>query len=230
MNSDEEAVLNEVQQVVDNAARKARKAQSVEQVAAMPHLYRMAQDLIRKEGSYEPLGVHLLAIREAEGDNDLSKIENPLGVSPDSAMAAEFVLTHTFANVSDALDGLRSVVASILFWEASKKRPTSLLLVTHDNLLVNYFGRKLTVSRATIGDDMVTNHVDITDDDTEPNEFFDRCSLNDSERMLVTSLMGLVETARLIERESPASYKLQCKRVEDAMRAKRLSDEEEQGD
>jgi len=91
------------------------------------------------------------------------------------------------------------------------------VLVTRDNLCVNYYGHKLTVGRATIGDDMVINHVDIGKSEADPKDFFGLCGLNEAESELVVSLMALAEGAKLLEQDHPAVYALQRDRILSAM-------------
>ena len=218
MTSDEEAVLKEADDIIKSALEARSEAQSQEHIRAMPHLYKMAQQLILQSPNPDS-PVHLLIIKEAGEDADLSELQNPLGIdqSDGGARAAEFSLVHSWESYEDACDHLRNPIASLLYNEARKKSGgQALFLVTKEKLCANYVGHKLTVSRHTIGDDLMTWHTSVARDN-DPDGFFDKCQATQDEKVLVTSLIAMGESAALMEQDNPKVYGVMLKRVKETL-------------
>lgn len=209
--TNEEQVIKEAEDILQSLRDKIDQEQSAEHMRAMPHFRKMAQQLIAQAGKAH-CSTHLFFIK---GDDaiDPDTLPNPLEVEGDDRMGAEFTLTHSFPSYETATHLMTRPEASVSINEARKKNAFALFVMTRDNLLVCYAGRKLTVSRAGIGDDLTTHHVDIASGDIEPDEFMAQCQLTDTEGRLVKSLLMLAEAGRLMEKETPAIYEVMAKRI-----------------
>jgi hypothetical protein len=218
MTEEEKAVLAEAEQVIKDALEQRSKAQSDEHVRAMPHLYKMAQQLIAQCPKPDS-PIHLFILRESENEVDPDSLINPLGIDRQDggAITAEFSHAYSWDNFQEAADHLRNPIASILFNEARKALGgQALFLVTKDKLCANYTAHKLTLSRAVMGDEMMTWHTS-TVRDSDPKAFFEKCQATSDEALLVTSLIAMGEQARLMEQDNPTVYQVMLKRIKQQM-------------
>lgn len=222
--TNEEHIINEAEAILGEAKEAMSKAQSAEHIAFMPHLTRMARELVAQSGKAHR-AVHMLMILDDE-EADASMAANPLNIqgNPDDRMVAQLRLFHSWNTEADAIKTIQSPESLVLSYEAAKVRKFAIFLTSRSGMSAYFINGKLTVGRLVLGDEVTVHHVDITRDDTTPERFFEQCALAPIECELVTALMAFMEGGRLMERETPALYRVLAKRVHE--RRERLGEDD----
>lgn len=216
--TDEEAVINEAEEVLKEAVEQKHMAQIKEHQAMMPHLVTYARDVIAQTGK-DPNGVHLFVIQQAS-ERDSDRCHNPLNMSLDDSTTGEFVPWFTFPDIEIATHNMASPTSAILWNEVRKQRSSSgngiaVYVRVSDKVQVLYCAGKLTVTKVVANGDPMTKTARISNSD--PHEFYDSLGLSLNEKALCASLLSMAEMGRFMESDMPDTYRLILKRTTDEL-------------
>lgn len=216
--TDEEAVINEAEEVLKESMEKRHLEQIKEHQAMMPHLSVYARDVIAQRGD-DPNGVHLFVIQQGN-ESDKANAHNPLNMASDESTVGELHPWFTFPDILTATDNMASPTSAILWNEVRKQRSSSgngiaMYVKVSDKVQVLYCAGKLTVTQVLANGDPMTKTARLVG--TDPHEFFETLSLSKAEKALCGSLISMAEMGRFIENEHPETYKLMLKRTTDEL-------------
>jgi hypothetical protein len=216
--TDEEAVISEAEAAVREAVQRMSAEQSREQMASVPFLRQMARTIISQRDASADDDSYIFVI-QSDPDKDINgpEVSNPLGLDTNSAtnIASELRLLGSFSNAKEAVALMTNPIASICLHEAHKLSPNALFAYFPKGLSIIYAGGKVTFSRHIAGDEYITNHTSIAEDDN-PEAFFAKCEATEAEQEFVGALIALKESAGLLERQTPSAYKVAVDRLRKA--------------
>lgn len=215
--TDEEAVISEAEAAVREAVERMSAEQSREQMASVPFLRQMARTIINERDASADDDSYIFVIQSDDSkDTSDPDVSNPLGLdtSVPTNIASELRLLGGFSNVSEAVTLMTNPIASICLHEAHKLSPNALFAYFPKGLSIIYAGGKVTFSRHIAGDEYITNHTSIVED--EPEAFFAKCEATEEEQRFVGALIALKESAGMLEKQTPTAYKVAVDRLRKA--------------
>lgn len=215
--TNDDAILNEAEEVIKEAVERNHLSQIKEHQLMMPHLVGYANDLIAQRDT-DPNGVHLFVIQESE--KDMGQAANPLNMPFESSTTGDFVPWFTFPDIDEAHSSMSMPTSAILWNEVRKERSKpekgsgiAIYMKVNARVQVLYCAGKLTITTVAGNGDPMTKTARISE--TDPHEFFDSLNLAKSEKALCGSLLTMCEMGRIMERNMPDTYKLLLKRTID---------------
>jgi hypothetical protein len=214
--TDEEAVINEAEQVVNDEMERRQAHQIKEHQAMMPFLASYATDSIA-QADRDPNGIHLFVLQQAS-EGDVNKADNPLGMALEESTVGEMIPWFTFPDIAEATSSMSTPVSAVLFNEVRKQRSTAasgiaVYLKVSDKVQFLYCAGKLTVTQIQPNGDPMTKTAVIGQQD--PHEFFQTLPITVEQKALIGALVSMAEMGKFLETQQPETYKLMLKRTID---------------